>query len=107
MKYYSEVTKTLFDDEKALKEAEAKVEKERQEKEIAVKKKADERTARAKEVEAAYEAFCEAQKVATEKRKAYQNLLEAFLADYKQYHATIRSGSSLIDDMLFDFFRML
>lgn len=107
MKYYSEVTKTLFDNEKALKEAENKVLKEREEKELAEKKKSDERAARAKEVEAAYEAFCEAQKVATEKRKAYQKLLEAFLADYKQFHATIRSSGSLIDDMFFDFFRML
>ena len=75
--------------EKEFDEAQAK-EKER--KEALVK----ERKARAKEVEEALKAVCEAQKV-------YQDKLNAFLKDYKGFHLTIRDSekpsTSIFEDL--------
>lgn len=45
----------------------------------------DERKTRAKEVEDALKAVCDAQ-------KAYEEKLKAFLKDYGAFHATIRTG---------------
>ncbi len=45
----------------------------------------DERKTRAKEVEDALKAVCDAQ-------KAYEEKLDAFLKDYGSFHATIRTG---------------
>ena len=45
----------------------------------------DERKTRAKEVENALKAVCDAQ-------KAYEEKLDAFVKDYGSFHATIRTG---------------
>lgn len=45
----------------------------------------DERKTRAKEVEDALKAVCDAQ-------KAYEEKLDAFVKDYGSFHATIRTG---------------
>ena len=73
-------------------------------KEAAAKKKSEERAARAKEVEDAYQSYLDAQKVANEKNKEYKKLLDAFLKDYNSYHSTIRIGVPSVNDLFFDFF---
>lgn len=75
MKYYSEKLKKLFDTTEELESAE----KENEEKEMAALKLKEERAARAKEVDEAYE---KAQKAIAE----YNELLNEFVKDYKNYH---------------------
>lgn len=70
MKYYSELTKTLYNTPEDLKKAEDTI-KERQQKELQLK--AD-RAKRAKEVTDAYEKYCE--------------LKDKFIADYGSFHMT-------------------
>lgn len=81
MKYYSDKTKKLYDTEKDLHDAEkALVKREAEE-----KAKREERSARAKEVEDAYNKYVE--------------LLNAFLKDYGHFHTTINNANSLFDFM--------
>ena len=93
MRYYSEITKSFYDTEKACLEAEfkvkeeqnlAKIKRERAEREAKEKqeKLAAERKARAAEVEEARKAMIAAQ-------KKYQEVLEAFVRDYKSYHLSL------------------
>lgn len=98
MKYYSEMTKKLYDSEDALvtaetaateAEAKAKAEKER----VAI-----ERKVRADEIEKARAAMVAAQ-------KEYRDKLEAFCKDYGTYHTTIKSPRDI--PTLFDFFDFL
>lgn len=95
MKYYSEVTKKLYDTERQLAAAEADVIK--QQAEAEEKKKA--RAARAKEVEDALKAVTEAQ-------RHYTELKNKFIEDYGSFHVSLsektpvtKSGdiNSLID----------
>lgn len=72
MKYYSEITKKLYDTKDECTEAEIE----------ATKAKAD-RATRAKEVE-------EALKVAKEANKKAQTLLDAFVKDYGSFKTTIK-----------------
>ena len=72
MKYYSEITKKLYDTKDECTEAEIE----------ATKAKAD-RATRAKEVE-------EALKVAKEANKKAQTLLDAFVKDYSSFKTTIK-----------------
>ena len=74
MKFYSELTKELYDSEKELKEAEIEV----------TKQKAD-RAERAKEV-------TEALKAATEASKKAEKLLQDFVRDYGSFKTTIKDG---------------
>lgn len=73
MKFYSEVTKKIYDSEKELLEAEK-----------ALNKSKDERAARAKEVNDAF-------KVAQEAQKKASQLLSAFIKDYGSFKTTFKS----------------
>lgn len=106
MKFYSEITKQLYDDEKTLAKAEQeiadkKAAKEKARKEAEVKKaslKAD-REKRAKEVEDAF-------KVANTAQDNANKLLNAFVKDYGSFHMTMKKDTpSLFDSYsnLFDF----
>lgn len=92
MKFYSEVTKKLYDSEKELTDAEQRI------KDIeAAKVKADElkktqRTKRAKEVEIAL-------KEATEANKKANKLLREFTKDYGYYHTSYTTKDA--DDLNF------
>ena len=83
MKYYSELTKKVYDTPELLEEAEKVVLEANKEKE----KKLAERAERAKAVENAFE----------EARKAkvkVEELLAEFLNDYESFHTTIKSSSA-------------
>ena len=77
MKFYSDVTKKLYDTQDALTSAEALVLKEKAEAE----EKEQKRGERAKEVEAAYKAVLEAQ-------AKYTELKNKFIDDYGGFHMT-------------------
>ena len=79
MKFYSEITKQLYDSENQLKLAEEKVKKAEAEKLAAEKAKKEARATRAKEVEKALKDANEAQE------KAIQ-LLKDFTKDYGYFH---------------------
>ena len=90
-------------------EAERILAKQKAEQERAAKEKA--RGERAKEVEEAYKAALNVRqncrKMIDEADKHYQDLLNAFLRDYKQFHFTLQSEGPLsIPAMLFDFFNI-
>lgn len=92
MKYYSEVTKHLYDTQKELDQAEAKV----AETKAAEERKSKERATRAKEVQEAYKAILEAQ-------KKYTELRNAFVKDYGSYHMTYSTTEQVKDiDSLMD-----
>ena len=86
MKYYSEKTEKLYDSKKDLDAAE----KEFDEVELKAKQKKEERAARAKEVNAAYDAYLEAY-------KKYQEVLKEFIKDYGSYHHSITTVDDLFD----------
>ena len=112
MRYYSEVTKSFYDTEKACLEAEFKVKeeqnrekirreraereaKEKQEKLVATRK------ARAAEVE-------EARKAMTAAQSKYREVLEAFCKDYGTYHTSLTGeDAKKIIPTLFDIFNPL
>ena len=110
MKYYSDVTKSFYDTEKACLEAEFKVKeeqnrekirRERAEREAKEKqeKLAAERKARAAEVE-------EARKAMDIARSKYAEVLQAFCKDYGSYHTTLTNEDAKnIIPTLFDVFR--
>ena len=79
MKFYSEITKQLYDSENQLKLAEEKIKKAEAEKLAAEKAKKEARATRAKEVEKALKDANEAQE------KAIQ-LLKDFTKDYGYFH---------------------
>ena len=95
MKFYSEVTQRLYNSQEEL----LKAEKEKQEAELAAKRKKEElarnRKTRAKEVE-------DAMKEAIEARKKYKTLLNEFCKEYGAFHYTWNNDDSLID--LFNWF---
>lgn len=72
MKFYSEVTKKIYDSEKELIEAEK-----------ALNESKDKRASRAKEVEDAF-------KVARDAQKKANQLLSAFVKDYGSFKTTIK-----------------
>lgn len=90
MKYYSDVTKRLYDSEKELVEAETK----QKEAELAEKRKkeqlAENRKNRAKEVEQLMKDVLAAQ-------KAYKEALYAFNKDFGPYHFTWTGDESILD----------
>lgn len=111
MRYWSEITKQFYDTEKACLEAEFKVKeeqnrekirRERAEREAKEKqeKLAAERKARAAEVEEARKAMVAAQ-------KKYQEVLEAFVHDYKTYHfsSTSIEDVPVLFSTFFDWFK--
>lgn len=82
MKYYSEVTKKLYDDQKALANDEALILKEQ----AAAEEKAQKRKERAKEVEDALKAVVDAQ-------AHYNELKNKFIEDYGSFHMTVKDKS--------------
>ncbi len=85
MKYYSELTKKIYDSENELLEAEK-----------ALTESKDKRAARAKEVE-------EALKVAREAQKKANDLLSAFVKDYGSFKTTMKGT----DPFFWDWFDLL
>lgn len=94
MKYFSEITNSVYDTEQELIEAEELVAKEEEKKEIAKKERAD----RAKEID-------EAIKVAAEAQKKVDELIDEFVRDYGSYHATFKDTNfKPFTSPLFDIF---
>lgn len=91
MKFYSDDLQKLFDSVEELNTAEAKYKKEQEESTKRKKKLAEERKARAHEIEVAY-------KEATEANKKLNKLRSQFIEDYGSYHMTIRGGDSALID---------
>lgn len=81
MRYYSDVTKKVYNTEKELVEAEAKIKAETEAKARAEKVKTEQRATRAKEVEAAL-------KEANKARNKAVKLLQDFTRDYGYFHMT-------------------
>ncbi len=88
MKYYSELLKKPFDTVEELEKAE----QEKKEQINALKKKNEERTTRAKEIENAYKSYLDTKKKAFEEiDNAYYHYLELrnkFVDDYGSFHMT-------------------
>ena len=91
MKYYSEVTKKFYDNEKACREEEDKVTREESQKTAARKAAAD-------KVNAAFEAY---QKAA----KAYRAALSDFCSKYGTFHKTYTNNE--LKDELEDWIAMI
>ena len=93
MKYYSDVTKKLYDSEQECAEAEALVLKKKQEEEAAAAKKSQERKVRAEAIDASYEKLMAAQ-------KEYSQLVYDFVKDYGSYHKTYsKTGDDALDSI--------
>lgn len=90
-RFYSDITKKLYDSMEELNEAEATEQKRREEAEAKQKKRADERKSRAQEIDDLQKAYVGA-------RKAYTEALEKFCKDYGTFHTSVSA------DNLFDFF---
>lgn len=95
MKFYSDMTKKLYDTEEALVVAEkemaaeeARKEEEARKAKEAEEKKKSERKTRADEIEKAYQEMTAAQ-------KKYKDLVSAFVRDYKTYHYSTSSADGL------------
>lgn len=98
MKYYSELTKKVYDTPELLEEAEKVVLEVNKEKE----KKLAERAERAKAVEAAFE---NAQKA----RQEADDLLSKFCKDYGSFHTTIKEPTNALgwfDDWFNSYFKI-
>jgi regulator of protease activity HflC (stomatin/prohibitin superfamily) len=98
MKYYSDITKKLYDDKESCIAEEEQVIKAQEEKEAKSKKLKEERAERAKAIEEAY-------KIANEKYAEADKLLEAFLQDYNCYYSTqtsVQPRFSNVIDTLFN-----
>lgn len=115
MKYYSEVTRKIYDTKDELKMAEEKEAAAKAEREKAIaekrekeKKLTSEREARAKEVTDAYNALDDVRKKwADEYKKAQQNaekLMKDFIKDYGSFHYSIHSDAFRTIDPLFSWF---
>lgn len=109
MKYWSEVTKSFYDTEKACLEAEFKIKEERNREKIRIEREqraekekqeklAATRKARAAEVE-------EARKAMNLAQSKYREVLEAFVKDYHTYHLSLTGDDAKnIVPSLFDVF---
>lgn len=87
MKFYSEITKRLYNTEKELNEAEMKIKTAEEEKAAAEKAKRAERATRAKEVEKALKEANAAQAKAIK-------LLKDFTKDYGYFHTSYSIGET-------------
>lgn len=100
MRYFSDITKTFYDNEKECKQAETSFLKQKEEEDAKAKKMSQERAKRAHEVEDAYTAYIEAY-------NKYNELLKKFIKDYKTYHMTISNTNDFVNglfDSVFKFF---
>lgn len=98
MKYYSEVTHKFYDDAKSCSQAEKEFTEEQERKAAEAKKKADERKARAKEIEDAHAAS-----VAAKKHEV--DLINDFIKDYGSYHCTYSNVEDSLNNIFEEFFR--
>lgn len=99
MKYYSEVTKQIYDNQEACEKAELAVKEKENLMKIKKEKEASQRKAAADKVEAARKAFVEAQ-------KAYKAALTEFCDTYGAFHTTVSSKDYEDFGSLFDIFRL-
>lgn len=90
MKFYSEVTKRLYDSQDELTKDERKVATAEAEKKAAESKKSAERAARAKEVEDAYKAEVEA-------HAKYIKLRNQFVDDYGSFHMSYTTSTPEVE----------
>lgn len=102
MRFYSDITKKIYDTEKELTDAEVEVQTAELAKKAAEEKKNAERKARAAAVDAAYKALVDA-------RKSYNKLLTDFCKDYGSYHCSIsdKEAQELLSEMDYGFYRGL
>lgn len=96
MKYYSELTKKIYDCESDLIADEESLVKAKEEKEAKAKQLKEERANRAKAVEEAY-------KIAHEKYAEANKLMDEFLKDYGSFHTTVKDVQPTFTS-LFDYF---
>ena len=97
MKYFSEKTNKTYDTEEACLDAEKEFDDVAARERMKKEKLAEERKARASEVEGAYKAVLEAQKI-------YREKLNAFVKDYGSFHMTLRTGEGNPFDLFERFF---
>ena len=97
MKFYSEVTKKLYDTEAELNDAESAIKKAECEKKARETKLKNERAARAKVVDAAFEDYLKAKETAKKKYSDANALLDAFVKDYGTYHISISEKNKRAD----------
>ena len=98
MKFYSEVTKKLYDTEADLNDAEGAIKKAESEKKAREAKLKNERAARAKIVDAAFEDYRKAKEIAKKKYSDANDLLDAFVKDYGTYHVSISEKNKRADN---------
>lgn len=98
MKFYSEVTKKLYDTEADLNDAESAIKKAESEKKARETKLKNERAARAKVVDAAFEDYRKAKEIAKKKYSDANDLLDAFVKDYGTYHVSISEKNKRADN---------
>lgn len=99
MKYYSEVTKNIYDSAEACTKAEFEAKEKENLAKIKKEREANERKAAADKVETARKAYVEA-------NKAYKTALKEFCDKYGVYHTSLTPKNS--DDFdLFDIFHWL
>ena len=98
MKFYSEVTKKLYDTEAELNDAETVIKKAECEKKARETKLKNERAARAKVVDAAFEDYRKAKEIAKKKYSDANALLDAFVKDYGTYHVSISEKNKRADN---------
>lgn len=98
MKFYSEVTKKLYDTEADLNDAESQIKKAECEKKARETKLKNERAARAKVVDAAFEDYRKAKETAKKKYSDANALLDAFVKDYGTYHVSISEKNKRADN---------
>ena len=97
MKYFSEKTNKTYDTEKACLEAENAFDEAAAKERMKKEKLAEERKARANEVEETY-------KAAVEATKLYREKLNAFLKDFGSFHMTFHTGEGNPFDLFERFF---
>ena len=98
MKFYSEVTKKLYDTEADLNDAESAIKKAESEKKARETQLKNERAARAKVVDAAFEDYRKAKEIAKKKYSDANALLDAFVKDYGTYHVSISEKNKRADN---------
>ena len=100
MKYFSDVTKKVYDTVDELNNEETKIIEARKAQEAAVAEKKAQREARAKEVEEAIKVALDAQKVANDK-------LQAFCKDYGTFHTSLKNADTILglNDPFRNFFK--
>ncbi len=93
-KYYSDLTKKFYD----VSEDAEKEEKALEEKNALELKKKEEKTTRAREIEAAYQEYADAY-------KKFSKLRAKFIEDFGSFHMTYRNNTpKVVDSNLFDLF---